>query len=319
MREIGGYIELESYKGNMFHDGALTLNLGRSALAYIIEARHISKIAMPYFMCDSCEKILNNYNVSVRKYEIGTDFVPLDIKLNQDEWLYIVNYYGQLDNCKLKELENEHQRIIVDNTQSYFQEPLQDVDTIYSCRKYFGVPDGAFLYTTARLDYELEQDESYERMHHLLGRYERSANKFYNEYVKTEHILENVPLMRMSKLTYNLLHGIDYEYAIRQRRENFDYLHKAFHKINHLDLIVPYGPFMYPLYVDNGGYVRKKLQERRIYIPCLWPNVVETCDKDSRAYKYAVNILPIPVDQRYSLDDIKYIEETINVLMSMEE
>lgn len=41
--------------------------------------------------------------------------------------------------------------IILDNTQSFFQKPISGIDTIYSCRKYFGVPDGAYLSTNILL------------------------------------------------------------------------------------------------------------------------------------------------------------------------
>ena len=36
-----------------------------------------------------------------------------------------------------------------------------------------------------------------------------------------------------------------------------------------------------------------------IYIPTLWPNVLEECPQGSLEYHYAADILPIPVDQRY--------------------
>ena len=41
MREIGGYIELDTYRLPMLHEGALALNCGRNALAYLLKARGI--------------------------------------------------------------------------------------------------------------------------------------------------------------------------------------------------------------------------------------------------------------------------------------
>ena len=43
MKEIGGYIEFESYHGTLFHEGALGLNCGRNCLAYLIEACGIDR------------------------------------------------------------------------------------------------------------------------------------------------------------------------------------------------------------------------------------------------------------------------------------
>ena len=208
MKEIGGYIELDTYTGSMLHEDGIKLNCGRNALAYLIKAKKIRRMMMPKFMCDSCEKILKDNDVEVRYYSIGMDFKPAFIDQLEDEWIYIVNFYGQLTNTYLKSLKLE--KVIVDNAQAYFQLPLEEVDTIYTCRKFFGVADGAILYTDKQFEIQ-ERDESYERMHFLLGRYERTASEFYSEYVENNHFFANEPIKRMSRLTENLLHGIDYE------------------------------------------------------------------------------------------------------------
>lgn len=56
---------------------------------------------------------------------IGLDFKPI-IK-EWDGWLYAVNFYGQLSNDYLTSLGD---KIIVDNAQAYFQEPIPGVDTL---------------------------------------------------------------------------------------------------------------------------------------------------------------------------------------------
>ena len=255
-------------------------------------------------MCDSCDEILRRNNISVRYYSIGIDFKPLSVYRDEDEFLYIVNYYGQLSIDYLLSLGDN---VIVDNAQAYFNEPIDGADTIYTCRKFFGVPDGAILYTDKMLDMPLEQSESFQRMRHLLGRYERTASDYYRDFTDNEHNFFNDKLMAMSKLTNNLLHGIDYEFVCNRRRENFQYLDKQFRSINKLDLTVPNGAFMYPLYISNGAIIRKKLQVEKIFIPTLWPSVFEICEKSELEYDMAKNILPIPIDQRYGIDDMNYL------------
>ena len=61
---------------------------------------------------------------------------------------------------------------------AFYQYPVNGVDTLYTCRKYFGVPDGGYLYTDTKLNDDLEIDISYERMEYILGRYEVSAEMF---------------------------------------------------------------------------------------------------------------------------------------------
>lgn len=143
MREICGYIELDTFTGEMLHDDGIKLNCGRNALEYLIISKGIKKLLFPKFMCDSCDEILRRNNISVRYYSIGIDFKPLNVYRDEDEFLYIVNYYGQLSNDYLLSLGDN---VIVDNAQAYFNEPIDGADTIYTCRKFFGVPDGAILY-----------------------------------------------------------------------------------------------------------------------------------------------------------------------------
>ena len=312
MKEYGGYIEFENYHGNMLHEGAIALNCGRSALAYLCETKRIKKLYLPYFLCLSVPNLCDKAGVEYGYYHINKKFEPIfNRTLGEDEWLYIVNFYGQLDNDYLIEWKRKCGRVIVDNAQSYFQMPVAGMDTLYTCRKYFGVADGAFLYTETELNREIPQDESFERMHFLLGRFERSANEFYSEYVANNKLFATEPVKRMSRLTENLLRGIDYASVAKRRWENFDYLDAELRNMNELNLKSVYGAFMYPLLLENGAAVRKKLQKEKIYIPTLWPNVLEECPKNSLEYHYAANILPIPVDQRYGIEDMKYLVEVI--------
>ena len=317
MREYGGYIELETNHGEMLHEGAVALNCGRNALAYLCEAKKIKKLYLPYFLCSSVPNLCKKIGVEYSYYHISKKFEPLfERELSENEWLYIVNFYGQLDFDYLTTCKQKYNHIIVDNAQNYFQMPVEGVDTIYTCRKYFGVSDGAFLYTDMILNRTISQDESFERMHFLLGRFERSANEFYSEYVANNKLFATEPVKHMSRLTNNLLHGIDYEMVAMKRQSNFDFLNVEFQGINELKLKSVYGAFMYPLLIQNGSVVRKELQKEKIYIPTLWPNVLEECNSDSLEYRYAANILPLPIDQRYEIEDMKYLAEVIKSVSS---
>lgn len=246
--------------------------------------------------------MLSSYEVKIHYYSIGLVFKP-HAEQRGDDWLYEVNFYGQLSNEYLASLGKN---VIVDNSQAYFQSPISGIDTLYTCRKFFGVPDGAILYTDKQIEIS-EKDESFERMHFLQGRYERSAQEFYQEYVDNSHSFQEEPIKRMSKLTENLLHGLDYNVIRKKRTENFAYLHERLANSNRLKLIVPDGAFMYPYYVENGFELRKRLQAEQIFIPTLWPAVLNRCNQNELEYQMARNILPIPVDQRYGIDDMSIL------------
>lgn len=311
MREIGGYIELDNYNGQMLHDKAVALNCARSCLSYLIQAKKITKIVVPKYLCASVRDVCKREQVTVRYYSIDEKFLPTNILLDTDEWLYVVNYYGQLDDCLLQQLHAKYHRIIVDNVQAYFREPIKGIDTIYTCRKFFGVTDGALLYTDTIMNCEFEQDQSFERIRYLFGRYERCADEFYGDYTTNEALFMDVPIRSMSKLTRNLLHAIDYSTVKEKRTNNFQVLHDAFKEKNKLHLKTPEGAFMYPLYIEHGAHVRGELQKRKIYIPILWPDVFKLCDEKELEYDMAKNILPLPVDQRYGKEDMLYLIQQI--------
>ena len=310
MREIGGYIELDSYNLPMLHEDAIALNCGRNCLAYLFKSRGIKKLKVPYFICNSIFDVCDREEVEKFFYHIDSSFRPTsDLSLADDEWLYLVNLYGQLSSKEIEAYVEKFGRVIVDQANDYFATPIPGIDTFYTCRKWFGVADGAFLYSDSLLSDEFPQDESYDRMMFLLGRYERTASEFYADYNANNKYFKNQPIKRMSRLTSNLLHGIDYEYVERRRKENFAYLQEKLGSINQLKLKP--ATFMYPLMIERGAEVRRKLQVEKIYIPTLWPTVFEVADENSLEYKMAENILPLPIDQRYGIDEMEYIVQEV--------
>ena len=296
MKEIGGYFGLEQLISNEYYKDLIPLNTGRNALLYLLKARNIKKLYIPYYLCNSVSDMCIRNGYKFEYYKIDTEFMPIFNKtLADDEYLYVVNYYGQLTNGKVLGLKQQFAQIILDNTQDFFQKPLDGIDTIYSCRKYFGVPDGAYLSTNKRLSEELEIDISRERMAHILGRYEGKASDYYSHFQNNDASLKNKPLKYMSKLTHNILGAINYERVRQIRNENYAYLERELGKQNKLELTTPDGAFAYPFYMKNGIEIRKVLAQKKIYIPTLWPNVLVDTPKDWIEYDYVENILPLPL------------------------
>ena len=311
MREIGGYLELDRYKLPMLHENGLALNTGRNCLRYLIETKEIKSILMPYYICDVVEDMCNKCNVNIRRYHVNTLFEPIIEDIGEDEWLYVVNYYGQLTPEYMIDLRDRFSNIIFDHAQAYYASPIRKADNIYSCRKFFGVPDGAFLYTDVDISEELEYDRSCDAMDYVLGRFEGIASDYYARYTEHENGMADLALKRMSKLTWNLLHGIDYDNCRIIRNSNYSALDSILKDDNAISPIIPDGPFMYPFMVENAAEIRKKLIERQVYVPVFWKNVLNDCNKGSSDYTLAADILPLPCDQRYSQDDMRYVADVV--------
>ena len=308
-KEIGGYLELERFTGPMLHEKALALSSGRACLSYLIEQRKIRKIALPDFNCDIVEAVCRAHEVKIRFYPVEANLRPKTLQTEEDEWLYLVNFYGQLSADELQRIAACVPRLIVDNAQAYFDLPLKGVDTLYTCRKFLGVPDGGFLYTEAP-EKTLPADESRERMGFVLGRFERPAGEYFAAAAQNNDDLSIEP-KSMSELTKNLLHAVDYDRVKTKRTENFRLLHEGLGSVNCLNLRETEGAYAYPLMLPEGQKIRKKLIERKIFVPMLWPNVPEQQPADSEACRLAEQILPLPCDQRYGAEEMTFIVKAV--------
>ena len=91
MREIGGYLGFERYSSSRLHEGAVALNCGRNALAYLIRARGIRHIYLPQFLCETVGEVCWRAQISVTYYPITEDFLPAALTLADGAWLYVVN------------------------------------------------------------------------------------------------------------------------------------------------------------------------------------------------------------------------------------
>lgn len=320
LREIGGYLELETFYGEEYHKDLCALNLGRAALIYLLRVRGYRKIYLPYYLCESVTEACREEGCRIEFYSIDRKMRPiLEKKPEKDACVYLVNYYGQLTDDKILEYQKTYVRIIVDHVQAFFQKPLRGVDTIYSCRKFFGLPDGAYL-SAENLDAkELPLDRSASRMGHVLGRYEDGGSIHYQTMLENADTFHREPVKRMSALTHNLLRAIDYERVKQKRTENYEALREKLASKNEMQFLSVEGGLCYPFYALDGCTIRKKMAEQRIYIPAYWGNVIRDQKPGTVEYDFAANILALPCDQRYGRAEMERIAEVLLGLLEKRE
>lgn len=314
-REMGGYFELEHFEGREYHEGALALNCARHCLSYLIEARGIASIWTPAFLCDSVDGACLRHGVAVKHFEVLPNFEPDfgGIDFNDGDYLYIVDYYGQLsEEAILKAAEFAHGRLIVDEVMAFFRKPLEDFDTIYSCRKFFGVADGAYLYTSARIERNLGTSQSHDKMDFVLARAELPANDYYPQSAANNKRFTNEEPMWMSPITHNILRAVDYAGIAARRKRNFLRLAEQLDELNELSPRPSDGAFMYPLLVTGGNEIRTRLQQDKIYVSKLWGRAIETHGWSKRL---ADDVLPLICDQRYGTGDMDYEIAAVKALL----
>lgn len=302
---------MELREGGHYHKEAIRLNTARNCFEYVLRTRSYSKVFIPYYTCEVMLEPIQKLGVNYEYYHINKMLYPVLLpKLQKDEAFLYTNYFGLKQDC-VKRLALEYgEQLIVDNAQAFYAEPLEGIDTFYSARKFFGVSDGAYLYTDKPLQQEFEQDCSYERMSHLLKRIDLGAEAGYLDFRRNDDSLCNQEIKKMSKLTETVLVGIDYEDAKNKRRENYQLLDDALRDTNRIHLEMDCVPMVYPYLTDDGS-LKQRLIENKVFVATYWPNVKGWTTNEMLERELMNNLIPIPCDQRYGKTEVKRIIDTI--------
>ena len=312
--EIGGYLSFEFEKGTELYENALHLNLGRSAIEYMLASKIYSSVYLPKWCCDSVWMPAKKTNTAISWYNIDESFLPVGIEPGTDDLVVVINYFGLLDDGTIRKLSQRYQQLLIDNSQAFYSLPQEEVSTLYSARKFFGVPDGAYLFTTNRLARDLEPDCSYQRFEYLFRRLDMGAEDGYESYKSNERAFSDCPMRLMSNSTRSVLSGVDYAAVCAQRERNWELLHRELGKRNKLKFdLAPPGPLCYPFMSNDGDTARSVLIAKKVFVPTYWSEALGRLTTLDLEYSYIKNILPLPVDQRYSSHEmsviIQYLEE----------
>lgn len=304
---------MELREGEHYHRNAIRLNTASNCFEYVLRARNYAKVYIPYYTCGVMLVPIRKLHIEHEFYHIDEKLEPTNLpKLDANEAFLYTNYFGLKQDC-VKRLVSEYgSQLIVDDAQAFYAEPLEGIDTFYSARKFFGVPDGAYLYIDNPLRQEFEQDCSYNRMAHLLKRIDLGPEAGYQDFRTNEELLCNQEIKRMSRLTEALLCGIDYESAKRKRRENYVVLDNALKDSNliHLKMDDDAVPMVYP-YLTKDKSLRQRLIDNKVFVATYWPNVSKWATEDLLERELLEGLLPLPIDQRYGIKKMDEMDKII--------
>lgn len=314
MNTYTNILQLELSGGKEYYPDAIKLNTGRNCLEYVLIARKIRKIYLPYYICETVlEPIIRN-GLRYEYYDLAPDLSPLEVKgCRNNEAFLFVNYFGLKDNT-VKILSEQAGNLIIDNTQAFFSSPLPGIDTFYSPRKFFGVPDGGYLFTGKHLNRELEMDISYKRMTHLIKLLDYDLG-IHKNFHSDETALSNLPVLRMSHLTQRMLSSINYKKAEAKRKNNFSIYSEALSGKNELNLATEskVAACFYPFLNSSTG-LRQKLRDNGIYTPIFWPDVIKRTEKGCLERSLVKNLILLPIDQQ---KDTRQIEIICDIILKL--
>ena len=316
---IGGFFGLELLGENdLFSSekGFVGLNSGRNCLEYILKVRNYHFLYLPYFTCEVILEPLKKLEIPFEFYDIDDNLEPIFdyTKITSNQGFLYTNYFGTKDKF-ISQVSAKIPNLIIDNAQSFFSKPLENIDTFYSPRKFVGVADGGFLSINKKLNDDFEQDVSYNRMSHLLKRIDLSPEEAYADFSINDESLTHQEIKFISKLTSKILSGIDFELIKKRRKENFTFLHDALKNKNLLtfDIDEDSIPMVYPFRTKDVE-LKEKLINEKIYCATYWQNVLKWAEKDKNSYKLTQEIIALPIDQRYSILHMEQIVNKITII-----
>ena len=312
MKSIGGYFGMEFGNGSEYHDQLMKLNTGRNAFEYILRAKKYQFVYLPHFTCDVLMEPIKRAGIKHAFYHIDEALDPIiDFTVKPGECFVYINYFG-VKNDTVERLATEIDNLVIDNSQAFFSKPVGKTETFYSCRKFFGVPDGAYLNTNTENLLQFPQDVSYNKCTHLLKYIDHSIEEGYGDFLANETLLASEGIKQMSALTQTIMSSVDYVFCREKRNKNFFYLHEKLGSINEIKLNFKStdGALCYPLLV-SGQPLRQRLNNERIYSADFWPNVRRSLAEDEYEHFLAANLAALPVDHRYDEKDMDQIVETI--------
>ena len=312
MAEMGSFIELEYPSGKEYYSGQniVRLNSGRAAIYHAIKSYKCETVYLPYYQCGTVREFLGKKNIDVKYYTIDENFIP-QIETNPtDSAIVIVNYFGTFSISHMKEIASKYNNVIIDNSQSFFSNPIENCLNVYSARKFFGVPDGAyvvgqpFLYDSNLYDKDYSSDTAL----FLLQRIEYGCEgKAYKSRTKNEERLDNSDALFMSDLTRKLLDGIDYENARKKRIENFEVANYLLGNLNKIDATKYFDntcvPMVFPFVSDREDLLDLLLKNKH-FQGRWWHYLIQTMPMQSFEYRLSKYMVPITIDQRYSREEI---------------
>lgn len=310
---IGGFFSLELPMRTEYHSQALRLNSARYALEYVLRVRHYKKIYLPAYICDSVLQPIKRLNIDYAFYSIDEHFAPLFDRVPEDDACFLyINYFG-INSNSVRNVCHNLRHVIIDNTQAFFDQPKSGVDTLYSPRKFFGVPDGGYLYTDAEEQLELERDPSYYRCDALLKQIDLGSVSAEPLFEQNETYLDTCGMHAMARTTQRLLMSVDYEQVRAIRNENFRFLQQQIGTYNLLraDFNNVNGPMCYPFLIERGEELKAQLLQHHIYANDYWQEVSSRVSTASFDYQLAKNLVALPIDQRYKEADMRFIVETV--------
>ena len=310
--------------------GACCLRSGRDALKAISREYEPCRAYLPALACDSMVRPFELYGHNICFYRLNKDYtIDIDsIDTENETCLFLyADYFGRpaVTDAKLRELRARGNIVFIeDRTHNFIWERKRSFKPDYiiaSLRKWIPIPDGGLLW--GNISHPLAADTAFSETR-LKAQIMR--NEFLNcgdESIKQEYrkifstvsdLIDEDGPSAMSAYAYALAKDTDWDMIRCVRSRNAEILVSVLSTSPYISFIqdTPNLSDLYvPFTVSNRDEVQKILSNEGIFNTIIWP-LTEKQKCFCEVAKFTEeNMLAAPCDQRYSVDDMKYIGSEI--------
>lgn len=312
-------------------------------------------ILFPAYCCWSMSAPFEKVGYRVVYYRLNEDLtVDLDYlkelmgRVKADAIL-TMNYYGSAKTDDAVQLAKENGLVVIEDsshcTFSIKQIYNPEVDIyVSSIRKSVGVCDGSIILSKEKMPEQYIQEEvkdfadkrfgaQTDKRHYTWSKDQEKKQEFLGTIRECEGIIDEFSAVRpISERAKKMLAQVNGEEIAYARRENMKHLWSKLHEFQNVSGVsvgfkmVPglersfekegSSPFSLPILVENRDEVQGKLARRGVYTQWLWPLCDEAMAICSVSKEMNEKMLSVPIDQRFSWDDIEDIANIIIEVVS---
>lgn len=324
------------------------LSTGRSAISFVLKAiehrkGEEQKVALiPAFTCDTVARPFLSAGYELYTYPVDENLcvdAETILALQKDIQASVVlvhRYYGfdTITNIDIlaDTLRTRGVSLIEDKTQClYSQLPEIDADYIVgSIRKWNGVPDGGFAICREGYfcDKPVDQDivlqeskktaaiEKYKYLFQGQGEKETFLDMFRNA---EDHLDNQKKIYTISDLSLQIQSNQNIDDLRHRRQRNYMLLSDGLQSVPGVRVVFEHlpesvTPLYCPVYVDDRLTLQRHLVSESIYAPVVWPQTDVVPSPYAQVNKLYHHLLCIPIDQRYSKEDMLRVVEAIRHL-----
>ncbi len=318
-REYGGFLPLELNLGGAGggyynYPNCLAFNTIKAAIPLLKGVLQQEIINAPYYLCPNVIKELEKSFNKVVFYYLDDNLLP-KIDNPKGKTIYLVDYFGIMDKAIHKYVAaNPETTFLIDNAHSFYNKPIMrdNVYNLYSCKKFFGVPDGGYLISERKIDQIYKKTTASHISNYLIQNLEEGTNSCYQKKKEIDEYINN-NYSDISIFAEEILFRINYKRIKEIRKRNFNIYQQYFAENNQIKCEKESIPYIYPLNARKN--IKEKLIKEKIYVPTLWSQCLDKKFDNTLEQKMASDTLFLPLDQRYDEKDIEFISGKVQELL----